>query len=516
MLKLKLDSLDWALNLALKYRDTDIFPSVFEFEAIQHNNSLISKIADENILEWSVRGLRKCLTPKHRYGFRVATQLDPLDFLIYTALVYEIGSDLENRRIPINEGIVHSYRFSPNADGQIYDVSFNYSSFNERTKQILQDSNFRYVLVADIADFFPKIYTHRVENALRLATTRTNHAKAINDLIKQWNFTVSYGIPVGPTVSRLIAEVTISDVDQALLSEKITYVRFSDDFRIFCRSQREAYKYLVFLANVLFDSHGLTLQQHKTRILTTELFEENYLYSEDKRVLRGLSKKFNEIVPHIGYEKIRWTDLTSEQQSQIQSLSLVEILQEQASSEEIDVALCRKVLQILTQLDDAEAISIVSNNIDNLYPVFPYVVDYIKSVSFIEPQRKIEIGTKIRKLLDDSNISHLEFHRMWLLSIFSQNAGFNQEQEFATLHSKYTDSFSSRELILGLGSSHQDYWFSSRKQKVFELEPWQRRAVLFAGSCMGVDERKHWYDFLEPRLDPLELAVTKFARANPI
>jgi hypothetical protein len=242
-----------------------------------------------------------------------------------------------------------------------------------------------------------------------------------------------------------------------------------------------------------------------------QLTEKRY-----KRVLRGLSKKFNEIVPHIGYEKIRWTDLTSEQQNQIQSLSLVEILQEQASSEEIDVALCRKVLQILTQLDDAEAIPVVINNIDNLYPVFPYVVDYIKSVSFIESQLKIEIGTKMRKLLDDSNISHLEFHRMWLLSIFSQNAGFNQEQEFATLHSKYTDSFSSRELILALGSSHQDYWFSSRKQKVFEFEPWQRRAVLFAGSCMGVDERKHWYDFLEPRLDPLELAVTKFARANPI
>ena len=96
MLKLSPDSLDWALQHALSKGDTDIFPRAFEFQAIDSNwDEVRDCLANQDILSWTSRPLRQCLSPKRRYGFRIATQLDPLDFLIFSALVYEIGEDID-------------------------------------------------------------------------------------------------------------------------------------------------------------------------------------------------------------------------------------------------------------------------------------------------------------------------------------------------------------------------------------------------------------------------------------
>ena len=93
MLKLSPDSLDWALQHALSKGDTDIFPRAFEFQAIDSNwDEVRDCLANQDILSWTSRPLRQCLSPKRRYGFRIATQLDPLDFLIFSALVYEISA----------------------------------------------------------------------------------------------------------------------------------------------------------------------------------------------------------------------------------------------------------------------------------------------------------------------------------------------------------------------------------------------------------------------------------------
>lgn len=120
MLKLKKRSLDWALKHAVRFGDTDVFPHQFEFEAIKHDWKDISKfLVSEDIHNWKTRPLRSLLSPKSRYGFRIITQLDPLDFLIFAALVYEIGGDLEAHRVPVRDKIVYSHRFNPDSDGRM-------------------------------------------------------------------------------------------------------------------------------------------------------------------------------------------------------------------------------------------------------------------------------------------------------------------------------------------------------------------------------------------------------------
>lgn len=53
MLTLKANSLNWALEHALRYGDTDVFPLPFEYDAIQHDwTELRTWLEGHNILEW--------------------------------------------------------------------------------------------------------------------------------------------------------------------------------------------------------------------------------------------------------------------------------------------------------------------------------------------------------------------------------------------------------------------------------------------------------------------------------
>ena len=386
MLTLSKSSLNWALKHAEQYGDTDIFPLPFEFAAIRHDWERLSKLlTSENILKWGVRPHRESLSPKSNLGFRIATQLDPLDWLIYSALVYEIGEELETHRIPVDDGVVISCRFAPQQDGTMYSRESGFSHFQQRTRELVSRRDSQYVVVADIADFFPNLYHHRVENALRSAApNKANHVKAVMHLLGGWRAGQSFGLPVGVSASRLIAEVAVHDVDQAMLGEGLTFTRYFDDFRIFCKSRKDAYIALATLADILWKNHGLTLAGQKTRILPIDEFEKRYFRSGREAELDHLSQEFAHIAEQLGidtwYEEIEYDELDDEQKASVDALNLEGLLDEQLASEEVDVQMVRFVLRRLGQLQDHVGATKVLSSIDKLYAVFVDVVRYLDSL----------------------------------------------------------------------------------------------------------------------------------------
>jgi hypothetical protein len=66
-----------------------------------------------------------------------------------------------------------------------------------------------------------------------------------------------------------------------------------------------------------------------------------------------------------------------------------------------------------------------------------------------------------------------------------------------------------------MGRAHQTHWFQKQWRNLFNESPWPKRALIAAASCMQADARKHWYNSIVARLDPLEKAVMRWASANP-
>ena len=188
MLKLSASSLDWALNNAERLGDTGFFPLPFEFSAIKHGwDKLSPLLASIDVSNWEARPHRECLSPKTALSFRIATELDPLDWLVYSALVYEIGEDLESYRLPQKDGNVFSWRFEPQTDGTMFSRKVGYFQFQEVSREYATRADSQYVVVADIADFYPSLYHHRVENALQSAAqSKADHVKAIMRLLSAW------------------------------------------------------------------------------------------------------------------------------------------------------------------------------------------------------------------------------------------------------------------------------------------------------------------------------------------
>lgn len=515
------ESLGWALSHIERVGDTDIFPVPFEFKALRHDWSRTADhLSDLDLDNWATRPFRQCLTPKGQFAFRVSTQLDPFDVLLLTALVYEAGDALEAQRVPKEHRVVHGYRFQPSPDGLLYDAQYDYDSFQRRCRELINSPSATHVVVADIADFFTRLYIHPMENALRASGANPGYVRAICKLINQWNFSVSYGIPVGPAASRLLAEVTIADVDHALLSEGYRYCRFSDDFRIVCDSEREAHEALAFLARTLHGNHGLTLQPQKTSVLPIEVFRLRYLREGTLEEEGSLSDRLSSILQDVGiesrYAEIEFDDLDPDTQEQVRALNLKELLREQIFDDRsVDPFICRFTLQRLEELGDDSALELVIRNLPSLYTVFTEALEYVRSVELGEEGQR-DLGRRLLALLEDSTLGHLEYHRCWILSAFAEDPRWDNEGRFGTLYGELHDEFSRRELILALGRTGQSHWFKTRKSNLFNFAPWERRAFLYAASCLPGDEAKHWYGSVRSRCDDLESAVISWARSRAI
>ena len=379
-----------------------------------------------------------------------------------------------------------------------------------------------FVAVTDIADFYPRIYHHRLDNALQVATSKSSHIKALKQLLSGWNKTESYGIPVGSAPSRLLAELVMTDIDQALLAQGIDFIRFNDDYRIFSPSYSEAYQALAFLAEKLFRNHGLTLQPQKTEILPTDAFHEKYLATPLDKELGSLHEKFDEIIRELGladlYEPIDPAELSESEKTKIEALNLDKLFVEQIDSKsELDIPLCRFLLRRFAQFSDSGPIDKVLDNVERLYPIMPDVVNYIASLSRLQVERRREIARKLLEQLDNTLLNSLEYYRIWSLEIFAKTNYWDCEERFLKFLSRFPDQFSRRKLILAMArSGTYRHWFQSQWREAENEAPWPFRALLAGFSCLPPDARKHLYQSMEPGLDPLQKAVIKWARNQPL
>lgn len=180
-------------------------------------------------------------------------------------------------------------------------------------------ARYKFCLIADVARFFPSIYTHSIPWAMHSKSASkadTNPASAriignkLDLILRQAQQRQTVGIPVGPDTSRIISEIVLSAVDKIFLEKgkiKKGYTRHVDDYCVGGNSVQDCESHLRDLRAAL-NLFELDLNELKTKIIpTSQVFAESWpLEIEDL-----INRSFSDGYPGAGTSADRVSTLSS-------------------------------------------------------------------------------------------------------------------------------------------------------------------------------------------------------------
>ena len=258
------DSLEWSIDFLEKHSDGDIFPKILELSAIfAKKDEFIQLVEGKPLTEFKPKPCRRFIVPKDEISYRQATQLHPQDSILLSALIYQFGQGIEDRRLSADQ--VFSYRFLPSPDEGLYSSKTAWNDF--WTTAYKKAINSTVILICDIADFYNQIYHHTVENQLGDSGFPNQAIKWVKMLLESTTAGVSRGVPIGPHGIHLIAEASLIPIDNSMKSTGLDFIRYVDDIVIFCNSDRDSKTALSLVASTLDKQQRLMLQKTQNEIL---------------------------------------------------------------------------------------------------------------------------------------------------------------------------------------------------------------------------------------------------------
>jgi group II intron reverse transcriptase/maturase len=176
---------------------------------------------------------------------------------------------------------------NPRFEAEFENCSFGYRhglSVRSAVDEIIRcrDQGFTKVVDADIDSYFDeidqKMMFHKVENILwkkNAPGPPLSNPNLFLDLIKKWikaevwdGLTINRldkGIPQGATISPMLANLFLDELDEALLASDRKLIRYADDFLVLCKSDSAAQNALDLTDRVLEKMH-LRLSDEKTKL----------------------------------------------------------------------------------------------------------------------------------------------------------------------------------------------------------------------------------------------------------
>src|SRR5438309_1439763 len=166
MLKLNKNLLQRGLAATLGHGYTDFFPEPPELPVVKKNWARLGpELADIDLDTYDGYSQVFCFAPKlSRLNVRKVGLLHPFDFIFYTSLVLALRDGISAARLPSSR--VFSYRVEGVARNKLYAETPSWNEFREAVKSKVSDNPAIFVGITDIADFYPRVYQHRLVNAL--------------------------------------------------------------------------------------------------------------------------------------------------------------------------------------------------------------------------------------------------------------------------------------------------------------------------------------------------------------
>lgn len=507
MRKIKETSLEWALKHVRKFYDSDFYPRLFEFDAIQHNwKKVKEELLNIDLDKYAPQTPFICLAPKKNETFRVVHQLDPIDTLIYTALLHEFSEKIETFRIPNEKDIACSYRIKPDIHGSFFGTEMDgYTRFKSRSLELAKENQEGFVLVCDITDFYNQIYLHRVTNILEEAGIES--PKVLEDFLSGLNTNISRGVPVGPAPSILVSEAIMADIDKKIISHTNLFTRYVDDMHIFFDSVEKAKFFLHELTKYLYSNHRLVLSSDKTLILASSKFIETYFEDEGRVEQDAIHEKLAESSDHDFYyyietEIMEFEDLESPDKFAIRSEVYNEVFERALLFEVIDLGIMRHLLRKAGKYKVRSLLPLIFENFRKLLPIIREIVVYFERVLNDKAVKKY--ADNFQNILKDE-YTQLPFVNIWIYTLL-QNSVFNS----IDLKIDYSKILRVREQALIAKRLNDTTWIKDHKDGLDVLGPWDKRAILYSAVILSSDELKHWAGLVSSRGNILDKAVASY------
>ena len=515
--------MQFAIQNVVRFGDTDIFPYPIERQIVRDCEKDVLKLLEVIWKDFEKMPIdmaiehERLLQAVGYTGFRQGTQIDTTWNIYLLGLVLNIGEDIEKSRIPQEDSIVFSYRFSPdNKEKTIFSKDSGWVSFQKRALELAQENE--YVLVCDISDFYPRIYHHRLENALKKATTKSKVIKQIKWILSDLSKGVSYGLPVGGPAARLLSELLLNRVDRLMRQEKITYCRFVDDYYVFASSKEEAYAYLVNICEMLLENEGLTLQKTKTRIMSKAEFLESSTFNDDKEPdnPEELARQ-NFLRLHIHFDPYSATAEEDYEalKKELSKFDIVGMLAKEMRKTRISEGLTRKLIKAIGFLPNKPrdgAVASLVENLHSLYPVFPTVMLVIRGIlKDLSDATRETVFHNIRELISsDSYLISVPVNLSFAIRVLAEDDSEETDSVLIGVYKKTPYMSVKRDVILTLAKHNADYWISDKLKKFNSLTLWERRALIIASYILE-DEGSYWRDRIKSSLQPFDKIVMQWA-----
>lgn len=527
-------SLDFAKAHIEAYYDSDFFPKRDEYEALWASWDEVKKhLLARNVESVAIEPPRAMPARKSRGGYRIVHQLEPINALVYTALAHMVGPHVEALA---DKSVAFSYRLSI-SENSFFSAGNGYTTFVDRCRALAASHAF--VLTTDIADFYNRLYLHRLENSIAASTCPSGTGKTVETFLLALNGKASQGIPVGPASSIVMAEAVMADVDQFLSNRGVLHARYVDDFRIFSNSRETLEILLEELVQHLFDAHRLQLAPGKTNILDSADFVKlvGAPEEDERRELLDLARVVCDYGDQYTPDDIealarKYLEHTKPQQQSTGSgwwekfaramehhermereairRGLVhEILRDGLTRSPVDLGLVRHALRQGRRWSMDDLVATVLGNITDLEPALPDACLYLNSVSNDAVIDHHAAG--FRSLLSSSTFKRSRLARHWIFWLCSSRAKLVMDPVLGPRiwnDAPVEWQLRAARTVRNLAKVRQ------YKASLSALGMWDRRAMLMASEVMPLAERKPWLSSITPK-DVVEAAIVRWARSQP-
>ena len=267
-------NLDVAIERVHKNIISSCFPNRLDAAIIKHYPDKIKErvegLLEDTSMNWANGSARFFDLPKSDKLVRPICYIDVDVAVAYQALVDAASSVIEPHiESAFGDRILSQRLREPLSPLMFQDPTGAFRNYINVQHKLAKSREYSYCLRLDIANYYERIYQHKLQQLLERRGVPGIVTTALCGLLRKFSGGDSHGIPQGLWASDYLGNSYLLYLDEFLDDKDIYAIRYLDDYRIFCSSEHEARLILKECVGVLREI-GLNIQPQKTSIVTID------------------------------------------------------------------------------------------------------------------------------------------------------------------------------------------------------------------------------------------------------